>query len=122
MPYILTIIGYGVCYSVFVNVNTAQFMRGILVAALVAQFVCAIINIKWKVSTHMMGVGGLSGIYVAFSYIFGFNPIWGLSLLLILSGCLGSARMILRQHTLPQVIVGYIVGFIIAWFFVLIGW
>ncbi len=121
IPYILTIISYGVCYYIFSTMNTAQFMKGILVAALVAQILCTLINIKWKISTHMVGIGGLAGIYVAFSYVFGFNPIGGLSLLILLSGLLGSARMILRQHTLAQVIVGFVIGFFIGWFFVLIG-
>lgn len=79
IPYILTIISYGVCYYIFSTINTAQFMKGILVAALVAQILCTLINIKWKISTHMVGIGGLAGIYVAFSYVFGFNPIGGLS-------------------------------------------
>lgn len=122
IPYILTIISYAVCMYVFNSINTAQFMKGLLIAGLVAQLLCTVINLKWKVSTHMVGIGGFTGAYVAFGELFYFNPIWGLSLLILLSGLLGTARMYLRQHALSDIILGFLIGFLCAWFFVLIGW
>lgn len=122
VPYIMTIISYAVCMYVFNSINTAQFMKGILIAGLVAQLTCTLINIKWKVSTHMVGIGGFTGAYVAFGELFYFNPVWGLTLLILLSGLLGTARMYLRQHTLWDILIGFFIGFACAWIFVIVGW
>ena len=79
-------------------------------AALFIQIICALINVWWKISTHMAAIGGVAGALFVFGEFFGFNPVWWLCLVLILAGVLGSSRMILRQHTLPQVVTGFFVG------------
>ena len=86
----------------------------ILLAALSIQIVCAIINVWWKVSTHSAAIGGVAGALIAFSFKFAFNPVWWLCLVLILGGMVGTARIILRQHTLSQVVTGYLIGFLCA--------
>ena len=58
----------------------------------------------------MAAIGGVAGALFVFGEFFGFNPVWWLCLVLILAGVLGSSRMILRQHTLPQVVTGFFVG------------
>ena len=121
-PYIITIASYVACLLLFANMNTPQFMRGIIVATVVAGIVCGILNIWWKVSTHMAAMGGLTAMVIAFSFLFMFNPIPMLCTMLILSGLMGTARMILRQHTLSQVIGGFTIGFISALVFILVGW
>ena len=89
-------------------------MGSIVVAALVVQMVCAIVNVWWKVSTHTAAIGGVAGALFAFAEYFGFNPIWWLCLVFIIAGLVGSSRMILRQHTLGQVVGGFWIGFVCA--------
>ena len=96
-----------------------HFMGSILVAALVIQIICAFINVWWKVSTHTAAIGGVAGALLAFAVIFAFNPIWWLCIVLILGGMVGTSRMILRQHTLSQVVTGFLVGLITAFFIVI---
>ena len=52
VPYIIAIICYFACYYLMNSQRIPQFMSNILVAALVIQIVCAIINVWWKISTH----------------------------------------------------------------------
>jgi membrane-associated phospholipid phosphatase len=75
---------------------------------------CALINVWWKISTHTAAIGGVAGALIAFSLIFGFNPIWWLCLVIILAGMVGTSRMILRQHSLSQVITGFGIGLVSA--------
>lgn len=91
-----------------------HFMSSIIVAALLVQIVCALINLWWKISTHTAAIGGVGGALFAFAYYMGFNPVWWLCLVFIIAGVLGSCRMILRQHSLSQVVVGFWVGFFCA--------
>ena len=82
----------------------------IVTAALFIQITCAMINVWWKISTHTAAIGGVAGALFVFAEFFGFNPVWWLSLTLILAGILGTSRMILRQHSLAQVVAGFFVG------------
>ena len=89
-----------------------HFMGTILSAALFIQIVCALINVWWKISTHTAAIGGVAGSLFVFGELFGFNPVWWLCLVLILAGILGSSRIILRQHSLSQVVAGFLVGMV----------
>ena len=91
-----------------------HFMGGILVAALLIQLICAIINVWWKISVHAAAIGGVAGALLAFALIFDFNPIWWLCLTLIISAVVGTSRMVLRQHTLSQITVAWLLGVILA--------
>ena len=84
------------------------------VAGLLVQIVCALINVWWKISTHTAAIGGVAGALFAFAEYLGFNPVWWLCLVFIIAGMVGTSRMILRQHTLGQVVGGFWVGFLCA--------
>ena len=43
---------------------------------------------------------------VAYSVLFMFNPVWWLCVTVLISGAVGTARMLLRQHSLAQVVAG----------------
>ena len=110
IPYIISILCYFLCFYVMNIFHMPAFMGSIVVAALFIQIVCAIINIWWKISTHTAAIGGFFGALTALSLIFDFNPLWWLCLVLLLAGLVGTSRMILRQHTLAQVVMGFLTG------------
>ena len=85
-------------------------MSGIIVDTLLCMVICTVINLKWKISTHMASIGMMVGGMLSFSFIFQFNPTWWLCIFILLAGMLGSARIILRQHTLYEVGGGFAVG------------
>ena len=97
-----------------------RFMGSILMAALIIQVICALINIWWKISTHTAAIGGVTGALIAFSILFMFNPIWWLCLVILLAGMVGTSRIILRQHSLSQVIAGFFVGLLVSFFCILL--
>ena len=114
VPYFIGILCYVCCIFVLHNLNIYHFVSSIVLAGLMVQVVCAIINIWWKISTHTAAIGGVAGALFVFAEIFGFNPVWWVCIVLILAGVLGSARMLLRQHSLSQVLAGFAVGFVCA--------
>lgn len=122
MPYIVTLLSYATCLVLLTRMNSAMFFRGIIMAALISQTICITINIWWKISTHMVGVGGLVGALNAFSILFYYNPVWPFCGLLLLSGMLGTSRIILRQHSLSQVIGGFAIGYVCTMYFILFSW
>ena len=114
VPYVISIVCYFTCIYVMERLHMPHFMGSIVVAALLVQIVCALINVWWKISTHTAAIGGLGGALFAFAYYLGFNPVWWLCLIFLLGGAIGTCRMILRQHSLAQVLVGFWVGFLCA--------
>lgn len=110
VPYVISIVSYLTCYYIITAAHVPYFMGAVLIAALVIQVACAIVNIFIKISTHTAAIGGVAGALMAFSAVFGFNPVWWLCAVIVLAGLVGSSRMVLRQHSLRQVVLGFLVG------------
>lgn len=119
VPYIISIVCYFTCVYVMDRLHMPHFMSSIVIAALLVQIVCALVNVWWKISTHTAAIGGVAGALFVFAEYFSFNPVWWMCLVLIVAGVLGTSRMILRQHSLGQVVTGFLVGFICAAFAIL---
>jgi len=119
IPYVISILCYFFCFYLLSYHHAPHIIGSILVASLMIQVVCAIINLKWKISTHTAAIGGVLGTLMAFSWVFAYNPVWWISLIIFLAGLVASSRMILRQHTLNQVVVGFLVGVVCAFISVL---
>lgn len=120
VPYIISIASYFICCYIMEMLHTPFFMISILMAALVIQIICAMINVWWKISTHSAAIGGVTGALMAYSNIFMFNPTLWLCLSVIVAGLVGSSRMILRQHSLSQVVVGFLTGAVMAYLVVIL--
>ena len=112
MPFLLTITSYVFCLVMMHRLNIPWYMTGIILAALIMMVICIVVNLKWKLSEHMAGVGAIVGGLVSFSALFGYNPGWWLCLFILIAGVLGTARIILQHHTLGEVLVGFAVGLI----------
>ena len=110
MPFLLTITSYVFCLVMMHRLNIPWYMTGIILAALIMMVICIVVNLKWKLSEHMAGVGAIVGGLVSFSALFGYNPVWWLCLFILIAGVLGTARIILQHHTLGEVLVGFAVG------------
>jgi membrane-associated phospholipid phosphatase len=119
VAYAISIVCYLACIWLMYFYNIYHFIVIIVIAALLIQAVSVIINIWWKISTHSAAIGGVVGALMAFAELFRFNPVWWLCVVILLSGILGTARIILRQHSLGQVVAGFFVGAVCAFFAIL---
>jgi len=114
VPILLTIISYVFCLLMMRRLNIPWYMTGIILASLVVSIICIAVNLKWKLSEHMAGMGGVIGGLISFSALFGYNPVGWLCLFILIAGILGSARIVLGHHTLGEVLSGFAVGLICA--------
>ena len=112
VPYVISILCYFACAYWMDYLHIPHFMSNIVTAALFIQIVCALINVWWKISAHMAAIGGVAGALFVFAELFAFNPVWWHCLVFVVAGVLGTSRMILRQHTLAQVVAGFFVGLV----------
>lgn len=116
VPYTLSIGCYASLLYLMWSLHWPHFTLGIIIAALLIQIVCALLNNIIKVSTHAAASGGVIGALAAFSLLFSFNPLPWLCIAIITSGLVGSARLVLRQHQLPDVIMGTVIGVLCGFF------
>jgi membrane-associated phospholipid phosphatase len=110
VPFLLTITSYVFCLFMMRKLSIPWYMTGIIMAALLMQVICVVLNLRWKLSEHMAGMGAVIGGVVSFSALFGYNPLWWLCLFIMIAGLLGSARIILNHHTVGEVFGGFVVG------------
>ena len=110
MPILFTIFFYACCWWLMKRLNLPPYMVGIIFSALLVSLICFVCNLKWKLSEHMAGAGGVIGGLVAFAALFGYNPVYWLCLFIFIAGLLGSARIVLGHHTLGEVLGGFGVG------------
>ncbi len=112
VPILLTIISYVFCLLMMRKLNIPWYMIGIIFVSLVISIICILVNLKWKLSEHMAGMGGIIGGLVSFSALFSYNPVVWLCLFILIAGILGSARIVLGHHTLGEVLSGFVVGLV----------
>ena len=112
IPYIVHVVFYAITLYYLQRMHLPSFVAGIIIVALLIQMVCTVVNMWWKISTHCAGAGGVIGVLVAYGFLFLFDPTWWLCVAILLAGVVGTSRMVLRQHTLAQTIVGTLVGFV----------
>lgn len=114
VPYAISIVSYLACFYTMNAMHFPHFMSSIVIAAIMIQIICAVINNWWKISAHTAAIGGTTGAVLAFSLILGFYPLWWFCILLLLAGVVGTGRMLLRLHSLGEIVGGFLVGLFAA--------
>ena len=120
LPFLIGVLSYGTLVYYFwlsFQYSVVYFwIIAMFVAPLLLLIICATINLRWKISLHMAGVGALLGgvLSICYNVIYS-NQYYLFIILFILAGILGVARLILSRHTPAQVYAGFLLGFFIAY-------
>ena len=112
-PLLLTTIFWCIGYILLNRTGLPVIYYRYLLGGIAALIVAMIVNHFWKISLHMLGMGGLTGVFLGFSLRIGVDILLLISILIILSGLVGYARLKVNSHNPPQVYAGYIVGVIL---------
>lgn len=110
VPFLLTITSYAFGLFMMYRMRLPWYLINIIWTALVIMVICVVVNLRWKLSEHMAGAGAVIGGLTVFCSLFNYNPVWWLCFFILVSGLLGSARIILRHHTLGEVLGGFFTG------------
>lgn len=86
-----------------------------MVATVLVIVALLIISFKWKISIHMAAIGGLTGTMFALSFRSGVNPVYPILIVVLVSGLVGTARLLLKKHNVLQIVAGYVLGFTILY-------
>ena len=113
VPYLLIIFYYSLFYFAIDKLHpvVSSYIYAMFLAIIASLIVAMVINLKWKISVHMMGIGGLAGSLTGLAVVHPEVPVFPFLILVILiSGWLGFARIVLKAHTPSQVNAGFILG------------
>jgi hypothetical protein len=119
-PYISTLLFYIAGWILLNKLPLPRIFGNMISGAGLAILIAFLINLRWKISIHMMGLGGLAGMFFAIATLFNFDLSIPLILIVTAAGLTGAARLALGIHTPAQVYAGFITGFFLEWAFVYI--
>lgn len=121
-PFIVGLFANCSLFYFFYSANLQLWFLALLGSSIVLILISLIISLFWKISSHMVAIGGALGAVLAISYyIYKTNPFLLFCALIILAGCLGVARLYLKKSTPAQVYVGYFVGVSVSYMSILFG-
>lgn len=106
---------YYLGYMIMDKMKAFPEFKVFLIASIFVIVILLLISIKWNISSHMAALGSITGTLFALSFRAGINPAWAIILVVMISGAVGTARLILNKHTLRQVIAGYGLGFTVLY-------
>lgn len=121
-PYFITLLSYSAMVVYYYKAHMPGWFIMMMAGSIAIMVIAILITLFWKISAHMFGVGGLiGGVMSVCYYVEHSNPYWLFIGLFLLAGSIGTSRLILKRHTLSQVIAGFILGFSVAFIFVKMG-
>jgi hypothetical protein len=115
-PFFLTASIYAILGYFMYSRNVVLLPSSFIVWAIaLVIFLVALISLRWQISAHAAGMGGLVGIVALIMLKTSEDGLFGpLLCLLIVSGYLIAARLQLNAHTLKQVGAGFGLGLLAA--------
>ena len=94
-------------YAVKVEPIIIFFYVGCLLSIISA----LVITLTWKISIHMIGIGGFTGAVFLLNYLSKSNNLAMLVGVIFISGFVAYSRLTLKAHTIKQVVAGFTLGF-----------
>ena len=115
MPYLFSFLAY-VFWALFIwrTLQFPKFMVAMGVGSALSIFIIVFINLKWKISAHVAGMGGLTGAIFGVCYRSAINPVWLFGIVLAISALVALSRIELKAHTPAQALAGFVVGFVMV--------
>ena len=113
LPLAFTLIPYVLSVYFLIKLPIPFVIAAFMLGASLIVASCLVISYRWKISIHMVGVGGMVGFMIAFSVRLNTDVLPYLLLAILIAGALASARLYSKAHKPIQVYSGFILGFII---------
>lgn len=121
IPLFFTTICFYIGYNIISRYSHSQLINLFMLSTTIIVVVIMLTSIFWKISLHMTGIGGITGLIIILSYLYRADLIFLLCAAILISGIIASARLVIGSHNLLQIIAGYLLGFVgvlgLIWYF-----
>ena len=110
IPYLISSIFYFAESYFLMNTDVPVLIKALMFGATLLVVSVLLINLFWKISAHMAGIGGLCGMMLAISYRLQINLLLVIVVLFLIAGLVAFSRLKLRAHNPAQVYAGFLLG------------
>jgi hypothetical protein len=110
-PAVMTLFYYALAYWLMRKTGQHEAVLSMLAGALLSLALFTAVTFRWKISAHMVGIGGLIGALTALWTMHHTFSLGVLSVAIAVAGLLGTARLIDGGHTPAQIYAGALLGF-----------
>ena len=113
IPFAITIACYILAAAFLASLKAPRWLIIFLLGGGAVALIELLISYRWKISAHTGAAGGLLGFvaWMAVKNALICDPFVLLSLLILVVGTVGWARLLLRRHTPAQIAAGALLGF-----------
>jgi hypothetical protein len=113
IPYGSAALYYFALFYLFYNAQFPSIFKILILGATISILLTLIINFKWKISAHTIGIGGIAGAALGIIYRLQLDLHFILMVIIFCSGIVAYARLKLNAHTPAQVYTGFTLGFLV---------
>lgn len=113
LPFLTIVVFQMSTFYVFSQAPMPSLFPNLVLGAAFSVATAFVINLKWKVSIHMLGMGGIVGTLIGLMLRYQVDALNLVIALVLVSGLVGYSRLKLNAHTPLQVYVGFILGTLI---------
>ncbi len=110
LPLLVTSVLFFMTYYLLRQISLPSLVYFFLMSATLLVMLTLMISFVWKISIHMVSLGGFTGFLIVTSLLLRADISWLIILAFLVSGCTGTARLILKAHSPEQVYTGYLLG------------
>ena len=114
LPLMIGVVSYLLCAITLSDIAIAALVRKFVLAAACCEMLALLVTPFWKISLHLICMGGVTAMFTLLSVAGAGQHFWALVVSILLSGALASARLHLGSHNPWQVAVGYFGGLAVA--------
>lgn len=113
IPYAFAVLCYLGAASYLNHIHSPQWFVMFPLGGALACLIVLIINRWWKISAHATGIGGVVALLyqIHVQGLSAFDLLWVFVCTILLAGVVCTARLLLKRHTVPQVLAGFALGY-----------
>ncbi len=112
-PIMVSAFFYLFTYYLFRQANLPSLLNYFIMGATLLVLLGFVITFYWKISLHMISMGGFTAYLIVLSFLLGYEMHLMIIASILASGILGSARLKLNAHKPSQVYAGYLTGIVV---------
>ena len=112
VPFFISFCLYLFCYYLLYRIGSPETINRLILAGAASIFILFLLSIKWKISAHMVGIGGFTGALIALSFMLKVNMQYYIIASALVSGLVAYSRLYLEAHSPKQIYIGWFTGLI----------
>ena len=110
-PFLVTALLFYLCAYMIKSFQLPSLFYVFSLGSTLVVIFALLVNFSYKISIHMIGIGGALGTFLGLAIKWEINFAWTIIILILLSGLTGFSRFRLSAHTQTEIYTGYLLGF-----------